>query len=134
MPSSSMEPTIPANSKVTIDYSTYKTEPPARFDIVAFHPPVYTNAIFLFRVIGLPGETVQIKTNGILIDEKEIIPPNGLKYIPRIPGTNDITLNSTEYFLLGDNTKNARDCRYFGPINKTTIIGKVIKIEPMNAR
>jgi len=130
MPSSSMAPSIPAGSKITIDYSAYETTTPARFDIVAFHPPSQPTAIFIFRAIGLPGENVTLSDTAVLINGKEVSPPNGLQYFPMASGINQTNLNSTQFFLLGDNTTNARDSRYLGPIEQTNIIGKVIKIEP----
>ena len=130
MPSSSMEPTIPAGSKVTIDYAAYKTTPPARFDIVAFHPPTHTNSIFTLRIVALPGETIQITKKSILINGKKLVLPNGLRYAPATSKTNSIHLNSTQFFVLGDHTKNANDSRYFGPITRSNILGKVVKIRP----
>jgi signal peptidase I len=129
MPSGSMEPTIPAGSKVTIDFAAYASRGPARFDIVAFRPPTPPDAIFVFRVIGLPGETVQVTSEAVLIDGKEVDPPDGLKYIPASSGINQTNLGSTAYFLLGDNTAGARDCRYLGPVEKADILGKVTGIE-----
>jgi len=128
-PSSSMEPTIPAGSRVTADYAAYQVELPTRFDIVVFRPPYPPDAIFAFRVIGLPGEAIQITTNAILIDRKEISPPDGLQYSPVPSGINETNLSSSEFFLLGDNTLAANDSRYFGPIDRTNILAKVVRIE-----
>ena len=128
-PSSSMEPTIPAGSKVTIDYTAYQSVQPARFDIVAFRPPAQPNDIFTFRAIALPGETVQLTETALLIDGKKVSPPDGLKYTPASSGINQTNLNATQFFLLGDNTAKARDSRYLGPINRTNILGKVTRIE-----
>ena len=124
-----MEPTIPAGSKVTIDYTAYNTMPPARFDIVAFRPPKQPNAIFTFRIVALPGETIELTETAVLINGKNVSPPNELRYAPVTSGINHTNLNGTQFFLLGDNTANAKDSRYFGPVNRTNILGKVIKIE-----
>ena len=129
MPSGSMEPTIPAGSIVTIDYSAFRSALPERFDIVAFRPPTSPNAIFAFRVVGLPNEKVQITPDGVFIDGQKVTPPNGLKYEPRSSDTNLVELNPTEYYLLGDNTARAMDSRYLGPIDKSMILGKIIGIE-----
>ena len=129
MPSGSMEPTIPAGSIVTIDYSAFRSALPERFDIVAFRPPTSPNAIFAFRVVGLPNEKVQITPDGVFIDGQKVTPPNGLKYEPRSSDTNLVELNPTEYYLLGDNTARAMDSRYLGPIDKSMILGKIVRIE-----
>ena len=132
-PSSSMEPTIPVGSKVTIDYAAYNTASPARFDIVAFRPTIQPDAIFTFRVIALPGETIHITEKAVLIDGREVSPPNNLRYKPMSSGISQTNMNRSQFFLLGDNTENARDSRYFGPVEKINIIGKVTRIEPKHA-
>ena len=128
-----MEPTIPAGSIVTIDYSAFRSALPERFDIVAFRPPTPPHAIFAFRVVGLPNEKVQITSDGVIIDGQKVTPPNGLKYEPRSSETNLVDLKSTEYFLLGDNTARALDSRYLGPIEKSKVLGKLIGIEQSGA-
>ena len=132
-PSSSMEPKLPAGSKVTIDYAAYRSEQLARFDIVAFRPPAPQNAIFTFRVVGLPGEAIQLTTDAVLIDGMAVAHPDGLKYIPAPSGINKVNLARSAYFLLGDNTARARDSRYLGPIDGSQILGKVIGIEQPDA-
>jgi len=130
MPSASMEPTIPAGSRVTIDFDAYSSAAPARFDIVAFQPPSPPNAVFVFRVIGLPGESVQITPQAVLINGQKVIPPDGLTYMPAQSQINQANLTATQFFLLGDNPTNARDCRFFGPVGRSSILGKVIRIVP----
>ena len=127
-----MEPTIPKGSKCIVDFDAYSSAAPARFDIVVFGPPKSKNVIFCFRVVGLPGETIQITQEAVLIDGKELTPPDALSYGPRPSGSNQARtkLGSTKYFLLGDNSFNARDSRYFGPVERSDILGKVIGTEP----
>ncbi len=132
-PSSSMEPTIPAGSKVTIDYAAYNAATPERFDIVAFRPPSDPNAVFTFRAIGLPGEQLSLTETSVLIDGKEVSPPDAIRYFPVTSGINHANLSSTQFFLLGDNTAKAKDSRYLGPIDRTNILGKVVRIEPPDA-
>ncbi|MCP5489327.1 MAG: signal peptidase I [Verrucomicrobia bacterium] len=132
MPSSSMEPTIPEGSELTVDFNAYASHSPERFDIIVFRPPDPPGALFAFRVIGLPGETVQLTPEAMLIDGEEVSPPDDLQYSPVSGGINQTNLNSA-YFLLGDNTIAARDSRYFGPIERSNIVGKVIKIEQGDA-
>ena len=130
MPSISMEPTIPAGSRVTIDLAAYKSSEPCRGDIVAFRPPSPTNALFAFRVIGKPGEMIVLTDSGALINGKEITLPGAVQYKCAPTCANRTMLKADEFFLLGDNTAQARDSRYLGPIKRSNIMGKVIGIEP----
>ena len=129
-PSKSMEPTIPEGSSVTIDFNAYRSSDPARFDIVAFNPPEPANADFIFRVLGLPGETISIQTNGIFINGHSLPLPVGLQYKPIDTEPSVKQLGLTEYYLLGDNTTVANDSRQYGPIERDRILGKVEEIEP----
>ena len=130
MGSDAMEPTIPKGSKCIVDFDAYSSTAPARFDVVVFRPPQDKNVLFCFRIIGLPGETIQITKEAVFIDGKELTLPNTLLYIPRPSGGSQTKLSPSHYFLLGDNTSNARDSRYFGPIERSEILGKVIEIGP----
>jgi signal peptidase I len=128
MPSSSMDPTIPPGSRVKVDRCAYKEAKPARFDLVAFKPPDHPRATFVFRVLGLPGETIEITEKGVLVNVEMLEIPEGLEYLPESRGKNKMTLDEDEYFLLGDNTKAAKDSRFFGAIPGNRIIGKVVDI------
>jgi len=130
MGSGAMEPTIPRGSKCIVDFHAYTSTAPGRFDIVVFRPPQDRNVLFCFRIVGLPGETIQITQEAVVIDGKKLTLPNNLLYIPRPSGGSQTKLSPSQYFLLGDNTSNARDSRYFGPVERSEILGKVIEIEP----
>lgn len=129
VPNPVMEPTIPLGSEIIVDYKAYKSASPERYDIVAYQPPAPKNTIFVFRIIGLPGEKVQITAEGILINGKKITLPEGLKYDPAPTGINKVSLDATNFFLLGDNSAKANDCRYHGPIDRSNILGKVVSIK-----
>jgi signal peptidase I len=103
----------------------------ARFDAVVFKYPRNPSQYFIKRVIGLPGETVQIRDsrvtiyndehpNGFLLDDRSYLSPKAV--------TSDISateLKSDEYFVMGDNRQNSYDSRMIGPIPEDKIIGKV---------
>lgn len=93
-----------------------------RYDIVVLDEEL-DNEVIIKRVIGLPGETVEIKNDKIYINDEEIEDNNS--YGP----TSDyekITLKDDEYFLLGDNRLISKDSRYFGAIKKDSIKGVTI--------
>ena len=103
-----------------------------RGDPVVFRPPVVTGQFFIKRVVGLPGETVEINNSHIII--KNTQSPSGFVLnertylLPSVETTGDrvITLGADEYFLLGDNRTASKDSRAFGPVSKDRITGKVI--------
>jgi len=134
MPSRSMVPTIQPGSHVIVDRTAYRQGAPQRFDIVVFVPPDDRKSHYAFRVVGLPGEHVQLDATGVSVDGKPVKPPDGLAYVaftrPEHKTVSDITLGQREYFLLGDNPQHARDSRFFGPVPRDDILWKVTRIEP----
>ena len=138
MPTANMEPTIPVGSVVLADMNAYKSDAPKRFDIVVFHPPEeastswgpgQTDSIYCKRIVGLPNEKIEIKENGVYIDGEVIALPDGLSYSKQGQRT-EIELGESEYFLLGDNTSNSFDSRFWGPLDLSRILGKVTEIQP----
>ncbi len=130
----SMENTLQDGDNLWIDKLSYQFGDPKRFDIVVF-PYQGQDVYYIKRVIGLPGEKVQITPDGnILINDevlmesygREIIADSGTASEPRV-------LGEDEYFVLGDNRNDSRDSRWadVGDINKKDIIGKaVLRLSP----
>ncbi|HAG80920.1 MAG TPA: signal peptidase I [Cyanobacteria bacterium UBA12227] len=131
VPSGDMEPTIQVNDKVLIDKHTYKLEEPERGDIVIFNPPetlIRQNFrdSFIKRIIGLPGETVEIKAGQVYINtlplqEGYIAEPPLYEYGP-------VQIPANSYFVLGDNRNNSYDSHYWGFVPRSLIFGKAIAI------
>lgn len=130
----SMENTLQDGDNLWIDKLSYQFGDPKRFDIVVF-PYQGQDVYYIKRVIGLPGEKVQITPDGnILINDevlmesygREVIADSGTASEPRV-------LGEDEYFVLGDNRNDSRDSRWadVGDINKKDIIGKaVLRLSP----
>ncbi len=103
-----------------------------RGDAVVFRPPGITGQFFIKRVIGLPGETIEINNSRIIIKNAQA--PGGFVLnertylLPSVETTGDrvLTLGDNEYFLLGDNRTASKDSRAFGPVSKDRITGKVM--------
>ena len=108
----------------------YKMAKINRYDIVVLDEE-YDNEIIIKRIIGLPGETVEIKNNKIYINDKKIED----EYAYGDTGDYEkITLEDDEYFILGDNRLISKDSRYFGPIKESDLMGKVVlRIWPFSA-
>lgn len=124
----SMEPALYNGQEIFINRFIYKLFPPGRGDIVAFLPNGNQNShYYLKRVIGLPGERVQI-INGYVYIDGELLVEDDIYDKIADPGIaeNEITLGSDEYFVLGDNRNNSEDSRSgnIGPVSRDTITGK----------
>lgn len=103
-----------------------------REDVVVFRYPKNHSQFFIKRIVGLPGEKIEIKDNsvtvynsenpqGLVLDEK-----NYLSESMRTSGELVVKLNENEYFVLGDNRMFSSDSRYWGPVLSSDIIGKVL--------
>ena len=129
MQESSMEPTISVGDRFFINKAVYKFSSPKRGDLIVFRSNASDDAaLHIRRVIGLPGETVQI-TNGRILINGETYKEG--KDFPKISNaglaSKAISLGTGEYFVLGDNRNNSEDSRYtdIGLVKKRYIAGKI---------
>lgn len=134
---SSMEPTLSNNDQLILDKISYRFSEPKRFDIIVFPFQYKENTYYVKRVIGLPGETVQIDLEGNIYINGEILEEDYGKEKINFPGlaVEPITLGDDEYFVMGDNRNNSSDSRdpIVGNIRRSNIIGKAwVRIWPLN--
>ncbi|MBG0790645.1 MAG: signal peptidase I [Desulfovibrionaceae bacterium] len=110
----------------------YKTGDPERGDIIVFKYPMNENQDFIKRVIGLPGETLEIRDKVVYIDGKPLDEPYVQhKDANRVPGRDDFgpyTVPEGEYFMMGDNREGSHDSRFWGPVKRSKIVGKALII------
>jgi signal peptidase I len=123
----SMEPNYWENEWIIVNKLAYKFHAPQTGDIIVFQPPIYSTKPFIKRIIGLPGESVEIKNGTVYVHKtdgsiitmqepyiKEQFPTNYSS--PIIP--------ENEYFVMGDNRNNSSDSRSGWLISRDKIIGK----------
>lgn len=132
----SMLPSFYPNDYLIIDEISYRFHNPGRGDVIIFKYPKDPSQRFIKRIIGLPGETVEINDGKIIIsqnnqnqilDEKTYIPDPANTY-----GNLRIVLSSNEYFVLGDNRNFSSDSRRWGAVPRENIIGKVfLRVFPL---
>ncbi len=124
----SMEPVLYNGQEILMNRVIYKLSSPKRDDVVVFLPNGNENShYYVKRVIGLPGETIQIKEgsvyiDGVLLNEDEALD----KMIDAGIAQNELILAADEYFVLGDNRNSSEDSRSgnIGAVKKENIIGK----------
>ena len=124
----SMEPALYNGQEIFINRFIYKLFKPGRGDIIAFLPNGNQNShYYLKRVVGLPGERIQIIGGYVYIDGELLDEGDTYDKISD-PGIaeNEVILGSDEYFVLGDNRNSSEDSRSgnIGPVKKETIAGK----------
>lgn len=124
-----MEPNFYDHEYLIIDELGYRFHDPIRGQIVVFHYPKDPTQFFIKRVIGLPGETVEIANGKIKIYNDAH--PNGVvleePYLERETNSppQTVTLKPQEYFVMGDNRPSSLDSRIFGPVSRSLIVGRV---------
>lgn len=107
----------------------YKLGNVKRYDIVILDEEI-EDEIIIKRIIGMPNDTVEIKNGVLYINDEEIEEEYAYG---ETSDYDKITLGDDEYFILGDNRPISKDSRYFGPVKKDEIIGKVIfRLWPIN--
>lgn len=121
-----MEPTLNSNEYVLVNKALYLLRPPERGDVIVFHNPNNTSVDFIKRVIGLPGDTIQVDNARVLVNGVALNEP----YIssPSTPVTNTWKVPPDKYFVLGDNRPVSDDSRYWGCVPKDLIVGKAVVI------
>ena len=120
----SMEPNFQNGQLLIINKLSYKLGQPRRGDVIVFHYPRDPSRDFIKRVIGLPGQTVEVRSGQVIIDGKPIDEPYG-----PAPGSYDAPptlVPPNELFVLGDNRNNSSDSHSWGLLPMDKVIGRAI--------
>jgi signal peptidase I len=130
----SMVPNFQSGEYVLSDKITYRTRNPQRGEIVVFHAPEAahcpkgTGCDFIKRVLGLPGDSIEVKDNHIYVNgtplDEPYIPANFQTLAGKYTAGKTVILGPDEYFVCGDNRPYSSDSRAWGPIKKRDIVGR----------
>ena len=126
---SSMEDTLQDRDQLIVDCLSYRfLRDPKRFEIVVFRLKDKPDTFYVKRVIGLPGESIQILNSRIYINGKPLEDAYATQaYYPAGSAEELITLGEDEYFVMGDNRINSIDSRYaVGPVKRSQFVGRAI--------
>lgn len=123
----SMQPTFDNGNYLIVDRLSYRFKEPGRGDVIIFRYPKDTTKYFIKRIIGLPGETIELSGTVVTIKNKNA--PQGFEldqsYIVRQkPEKFSATLPENQYFVMGDNRPQSSDSRVWGTLPRENIIGR----------
>jgi signal peptidase I len=135
MPAGSMRPALMEEDRLLVDKTIYRRSEPRRGDIMVFKYPDDPKRLFIKRLVGLPGETVEIRDERIVINGSMLQASLG-RWVD-VPYYNQgkyaekgqvVTVPAGHYFVLGDNSASSHDSRFWGFVPKQNLIGKAYKI------
>src|SRR6266478_4998173 len=122
----SMAPLLSDQERIFINKFVYRFEPIQRGDVVVFWYPLDHSKSFIKRVVGLPGETVQIRQGAVYVDGKQIKEP----YVPAqyedLSDFASVRVPKDSYFVMGDHRISSNDSRVFGAVASRYIYGRAV--------
>ncbi len=124
---SSMYPNFEDSDYLIVDELTYRFREPRRGEVIIFQNPRDRSQLFIKRIIGLPGETLETKDGEIIITDKsetKVLEENYIASDSKISGNFRVELGEDEYFVLGDNRMFSSDSRRWGSVPEKNIVGK----------
>ena len=132
----SMEPELSQGEVVLMNRIIYHLRKPERFDIVAFEKEGEKGKYYIKRIIGMPGETIQIRDGVVYVNDQILEAEDGLRRAALAGlAEHPVTLGEDEYFLLGDNRESSEDSRFVNVGNvKAEQIGGIVwfRIRPLS--
>jgi signal peptidase I len=122
----SMAPLLSDQERIFINKFVYRFEPIQRGDVVVFWYPLDRTKSFIKRVIGLPGETVEIRQGAVSVNGQVVPEP----YVPRqyedLSDFGPVRVPKDSYFVMGDHRISSNDSRVFGPVANRFIYGRAV--------
>ncbi len=127
----SMSDTLLNGDRLFVTVLDVKLNGPDRFDVVILHYPNRSEN-FVKRVIGVPGDTIEVKNGALTINgaayDEPYLTPERIARFSRGASDFSVTLGDDEYFVMGDNRDNSNDSRSVGTIKRSMFVGKVRQI------
>ncbi len=129
----SMEPNFDNGQYLVINEIGYRFDNPQRGDVVVFKYPLDPSQYYIKRIVGLPGEIIEIKGGRVFVNNLQLDETGYLSEEMTTQGETRIELGNQEYFVLGDNRKASSDSRRWGALPEDNIVGQVwIRAWPFN--
>jgi len=127
----SMEPNFQNGNYLIIDEISYRFKEPARGEVIVFRYPYNPSQRYIKRIIGLPGETIEIRDTQVYVFDKndQKITLKEDTYLPETDitiGSLKLILGIGEFFVMGDNRPSSSDSRSWGVLPRQNIIGRVL--------
>lgn len=119
----SMEPSLHTNQRLVVEKVSYRLHGPDRFDVVVIRAPGQGDDLLIKRVIGLPGETIEIHDGHVYING-ELLKEDSIAQETRPGREPSVLVPPLHVFVLGDNRNHSNDSRSFGPIPIEDIVGR----------
>jgi len=131
IPSHSMQPTLLSGDYILVSTSSYKDQAPQINDVITFLYPKDRNMNYIKRLIGRPGDRVNIENFNVFVNgraikqtylDQNLVRKSFSRYMEQI------TIPKNKLFVMGDNRDNSNDGRFFGLINQSDVIGKATRV------
>jgi signal peptidase I len=120
----SMEPRVPAGELLLINTLAYKLGPVRRGDVVAFRHDAPNPETYIKRIVGLPGERIEVRDGAVLVDGRPLPEPY-VRFSDRRSAA-AVTVPPHAYYVLGDNRGESDDSRTWGVLHDTDVVGKAL--------
>ncbi|HXQ98513.1 MAG TPA: signal peptidase I [Candidatus Limnocylindrales bacterium] len=122
----SMAPLISDQERVFINKIVYRFEPISRCDVVVFWYPLDRSKSFIKRVVGLPGETVEVRQGAVYVNGRALDEPYLLPQYVDSSNYGPVRVPADQFFVMGDHRDSSNDSRVFGPVPASYIYGKAV--------
>ncbi len=125
-----MDPTFHSGDYLIVDQISYRFENIGRGDVIIFRYPKDPSKHYIKRVIGLPGETIEIRGTSVIVRKKDVVSFEETLVEPYVAATNQkpeylsVSLEEDEYFVMGDNRRLSSDSRVWGPVPLENVVGR----------
>ena len=132
VPSAGMEPELVVGDHIIVDNEYYKHKAIQRWDVAVFLNPSDSKSLLIKRVVGLPGDKLEIKKKVLFINGTRLFDPKANfednAFVPKRDNFGPLVIPERSYFLLGDNRDRSFDSRFTGPVVEGLIVGKALVI------